>query len=71
MTTITAEAQQAATSRFLDILRKYDTIEKLDTIDIYIKTQINTLIKRLESLDKFWQHKNNTISVLITLYCKG
>ena len=32
-TTITSEAQQAATSRFLAILGKYDTIEKLDTIE--------------------------------------
>ena len=70
-TIITSEAQQAATSRFLDIIEKYRTIEELDTIDRASRIHIKTLRKRLESLHKFSAHKNHAISALISLYCKG
>ena len=66
-TTATAEA----TSRFSNIIRKYEIIEELDTRAEALTTQINSLTKRLEGLDNFWIHKQRTIRSLIKLQCKG
>ncbi len=70
-TTTTTTTTQAATSRFLSIIRKYDTIEELDTTRKALAAQIDTLTERLEALNNFWLHKNHIIESLIRLYCRG
>ena len=62
---------QAATTRFLSIIRKYDAIEELDTARKALTAQIDALRERLEALDKFWVRKNHIIESLISLYCRG
>lgn len=62
---------QAATSRFLSIIKKYDAIEELDTARKALTAQIDTLTERLEALNNFWLHKNHIIESLIRLYCRG
>jgi hypothetical protein len=66
-----ATATQAATTRFLSIIRKYDAIEELDTARKALAAQIDALRERLEVLDKFWVRKNHVIESLISLYCRG
>lgn len=59
------------TSKFSSIIGKYDTVEKLDTLEKSLTTQIDTLRERLEALNKFWAYKNHIIRSLIRLYGKG
>ena len=69
--TATTTTTQAATSRFLSIIGKYDTIEELDTTRKALAAQIDTLTERLEALNNFWLHKNHIIKSLIGLYYRG
>jgi hypothetical protein len=68
-TTKTATAQ--ATSRFLNITSKYETIEELETIAETLTTQISTLRKLLEGLDNLYAHKKHAINSLIKLQYIG
>jgi hypothetical protein len=60
-----------ATSRFLNIISEYDTIEELETIAETSTAKISALTRRLDGLDKFWAHKQQAIKSLIRLHCKG
>jgi len=68
---VTTTTTVQATSRFLNIISKYEIIEELETIAETLTTRISALKKRLEELDNFWAHKQHTIKSLVKLYCKG